>query len=571
VGDRTVSEVLRRAAARAMAAGDARAAAVYLRRALDDTTDAERAEVLAELGRAEWRAGEREAIDHLAAAIPASPDPLASALTRLDLSRALHDFNETSRACEVLELALRDLPDDPALAELRLDLEAAYLTSAVAVPERVQDAHRRADAIVADTGLHPTRAGRTLASKALSMRTYQRGTRDELVALANRLVSGGELVEELATQAISHVIIAFSFCDDYPAADRVLGSMRAEIERGGWLTYRSTCLTLSARQLLWTGPIGRAVAEAGDSVDDFVRTRQLYLPSGLSVLVRALLEADRGDDAVTALGLLDGQPEPRALFAAFAHESRARVAACRGDHHSAVREGLAWGRHATEGLVNNPGLAHWRSHTGLAALRIGDRDLATELIREEVALAEAFGAPRAIAVARRAAAALERGRTATDLLESAVTLSHGCGARVEAAQCLLELGGAVRRDGRLTEARRVLREAISLAEQAEAARIAREARAELALAGGRPPTARKPTELTAGERRVAELAASGLTNRQIARQLYVSVKNVEWHLANAYRRLGIARRGELAAALATLEGSIDRSEAPRPTGVQRST
>jgi len=82
--------------------------------------------------------------------------------------------------------------------------------------------------------------------------------------------------------------------------------------------------------------------------------------------------------------------------------------------------------------------------------------------------------------------------------------------------------------------------------------VAEQARAELRAAGGRAPArAIGPGErLTAGERRVAELAAAGQTNRQIANALFITVKAVEWHLSNAYRRLGISGRTELGPALA---------------------
>jgi DNA-binding CsgD family transcriptional regulator len=55
--------------------------------------------------------------------------------------------------------------------------------------------------------------------------------------------------------------------------------------------------------------------------------------------------------------------------------------------------------------------------------------------------------------------------------------------------------------------------------------------------------------LTASERRAAELAAEGLTNREIAQALFVTVKTVEWHLRNSYMKLGIGSRRELAGAL----------------------
>jgi DNA-binding CsgD family transcriptional regulator len=59
--------------------------------------------------------------------------------------------------------------------------------------------------------------------------------------------------------------------------------------------------------------------------------------------------------------------------------------------------------------------------------------------------------------------------------------------------------------------------------------------------------------LTASERRAVSLAASGRTNRQIAEGLFLSIRTVEIHLTNAYRKLGIARRSELAAALAAVD------------------
>src|SRR5436305_1095066 len=58
-----------------------------------------------------------------------------------------------------------------------------------------------------------------------------------------------------------------------------------------------------------------------------------------------------------------------------------------------------------------------------------------------------------------------------------------------------------------------------------------------------------PESLTAREDRVAALAAEGLTNREIAQRLFVTVKAVQWHLRNVYRKLDIASRGELPTAL----------------------
>jgi DNA-binding CsgD family transcriptional regulator len=193
---------------------------------------------------------------------------------------------------------------------------------------------------------------------------------------------------------------------------------------------------------------------------------------------------------------------------------------------------------------------HWRSEAGLAALRLGQRELARQLIDEETALAERFGAPRAIAVARRAAALLDRGEAAEHGLRSAADLFSDCGARVELAHTLVELGGAIRRAGRPSDARDPLREAISVAEGIGALRAARYAREELTRAGGRAPAhLNRADQLTPSERRVAELAADGRTNREIANELFVTVKAVEWHLGNSYRKLDIRGRSALGRAL----------------------
>ena len=82
--------------------------------------------------------------------------------------------------------------------------------------------------------------------------------------------------------------------------------------------------------------------------------------------------------------------------------------------------------------------------------------------------------------------------------------------------------------------------------------LAERARAELGAAGLRPRAMalKGVGALTASERRVADLAAEGQTNKDIAQALYVTPKTVEVHLSNSYRKLGIRSRRELAEALA---------------------
>jgi DNA-binding CsgD family transcriptional regulator len=121
-------------------------------------------------------------------------------------------------------------------------------------------------------------------------------------------------------------------------------------------------------------------------------------------------------------------------------------------------------------------------------------------------------------------------------------------APVELAYALIDLGAALRRDGERTNARPLLSRAYELAEAAGAGRAADAARTELRSAGGRVIVAGGGgiASLTPSERRVADLAADGRTNREIAQQLFLSPKTVETHLGNVFRKLDISSRQRLA-------------------------
>ena len=117
------------------------------------------------------------------------------------------------------------------------------------------------------------------------------------------------------------------------------------------------------------------------------------------------------------------------------------------------------------------------------------------------------------------------------------------------ARALLSLGRAQRRFRKWGAARETLEEAASAFDELGSPGWADVARSELDRVGARRPA--PEGGLTATERRVAELAARGLTNKEIAQEMVVSVKTVEFHLSNTYAKLGIRSRGELARYLGT--------------------
>jgi DNA-binding CsgD family transcriptional regulator len=125
----------------------------------------------------------------------------------------------------------------------------------------------------------------------------------------------------------------------------------------------------------------------------------------------------------------------------------------------------------------------------------------------------------------------------------------------ERARTLLLEGQARRRLKQRGLARSAFDEALAAFERLGAAPWAARARSERDRLGGRPSAS---DGLTATERRLATLAATGLTNREVAERAFVSVKTVESNLTRVYRKLGVRSRVGLAQALDTADGSGDR-------------
>ncbi|HTT96323.1 MAG TPA: LuxR C-terminal-related transcriptional regulator, partial [Solirubrobacterales bacterium] len=180
-----------------------------------------------------------------------------------------------------------------------------------------------------------------------------------------------------------------------------------------------------------------------------------------------------------------------------------------------------------------------------------EREEALALAAEELRLARAVAAPRAEGVALRALGMLRGGEEGLATLREAVAVLRDSPARLELARALAETGSALRRGNQRGEARDVLRQAADLARRCDAERLEERIHEELLVAGARPrrQALSGADSLTPGERRVAAAAAGGATNREIAQDLLVSLRTVEMHLTNAYRKLDIVSRSELATAI----------------------
>jgi DNA-binding NarL/FixJ family response regulator len=127
-------------------------------------------------------------------------------------------------------------------------------------------------------------------------------------------------------------------------------------------------------------------------------------------------------------------------------------------------------------------------------------------------------------------------------LESAVQQLELAPLPLDVARTLLLLGQVERRRKHKAAAREALERSAAICDRIGATLWARRARSELSRVGVR----READELTASEARVAELAAAGLTNREIAVTAFMSQKTVEANLSRIYRKLGIRSRAQLA-------------------------
>jgi DNA-binding CsgD family transcriptional regulator len=276
-----------------------------------------------------------------------------------------------------------------------------------------------------------------------------------------------------------------------------------------------------------------------------------------TVLSDVAVEAGQLDQAQTLLDLLPQEGWPAGVATVLIPAARGRLRLAQGRAADALADFQAcealfgadlWGMQ-----IHETGYVHARSGAALALLRLGQRQHACQLADAELADVKAFGAPRALGIALRAAGLVHGGKEGLALLrESAATLD-GSPALLERGRSLAELGAALRRDGQRAAARDPLARALDLAARCGARPLAHRAREELNAAGARPrrPWRTGVDALTPSELRVARLAAAGRSNREIAYELYVTLKAVEGHLARAYAKLGIEGRSQLARALAT--------------------
>ncbi|HEX2103703.1 MAG TPA: AAA family ATPase [Solirubrobacteraceae bacterium] len=561
-GDAEVVATLTSVAADAVARGAPETAVRYLRRALAEPPQPElRPQLLYELGMATDTAGDtRQAIRSLREALDASPSPEQRARAALQLGRVLAWSAATrADAAPVLARGIEALGHDG--GPLRWELEAQLLATELMVGE---DADESRPGLVAELLTRaadgfdrlPAEAQQLLGGALSVERAVAGDSAARSIALANAALRQGEL---LAT-----------FGDHWPFAVACLGLLfagrpdQAERESNEGMAYarrRGSPLAVAGAASLRAfarsrqGRLAGAEADARLALETMGDERwQAPHHVALPALVSVLVARGRVDEAGGLLEAFAAVIPGESCLRQLVREAHVALLLTRGDLRGALDELRRYEKWTKTRTPPGNGLApfSWRPLAAIAWARLSDHARALDLATEELELARRYGDPVKLGVALRTAGQVATGESGIDLLTESVDVLAASPARLEHAAALIELGSAQRRAGRRTQGRERLGEGMDVAHRCGADALVERAHDELIRSGARPRrrAVTGTDALTPSERRVCELATEGMTNKEIAQALFVTLRTVEMHLSSAYRKLGIDSRSKLAAELA---------------------
>ncbi|MBV9380360.1 MAG: AAA family ATPase [Streptosporangiaceae bacterium] len=546
-GDPWMVDRLRRAAADARSRGAPDIATQCLERALAEPPPPDaRRDVLFELGKSETFYAPAAAAGHLADALARSAEWPRRAEIALALSQALALCGRFAEAVKVLRAQTGEHGDEH--SAIAMSLQAALLNVArwdlSTRPVTGPILHRLQARAAAGEELDP----QLHANLAIEL-TAAGEERELAVRHAREAVRATPRLMSLTSSALPEAVSVLVFADLTAEAWEAAQAWLRLAQQRGWELASAVAASAAAVIAQYGGDTGEVLAyghQATAGGDEWISV------IATAFMIPAL--ADRGAieeaRAMLAARNLTGQLEATWPYNV-ARFARGCLLAATGEHDAAVADMLTAGELAERWGIHNPALMPWRSQAALSLGALGDRKEAGRLCAEEISLARHWGAARAIGVALRAAGLVADGDRGIESLTEAVRVLRDSSGRLELARALLDLGAAQRRAGARTTAREYLRESLDLAYALGGLAIADRARQELVAAGSRPRRAamRGRDALTPSELRVAEMAANGRTNRQIAQALFITQRTVETHLTSTYGKLGISSRPGLAAAL----------------------
>lgn len=542
-------ELLRRVASRALAQGAPGAAAVWLTRALSEPPPpALRPEVLLELGSAELRLGMPNAVEHLAEAVAEIRSPALLTIAVRQFANALSMSGNPDAAIAVIESVIAVV--EPENRELALILEAELAAKS-------QQAGRGARATVAmRLARHGDLRGDTPGERlALASLAFERAraseSESEAVLCIEPVLAGGGLPRQQpdVVGPFYALVIGLLATDALDLACRCIEQALADARARGSVPAMAFLTAHRGWFHLRRGEVALAQTDAQTALD-LMTTHDIRLGNrfALALLLETLMEngqLEAAEDALRSSGL--GADVPPGLANNNLLQARGVLRIAQGGAQAGLDDLFEFDRRDRLWGAANPLASRWRSHACRALRMAGDDARARRMAAEDLERARRWGAASGIGVALQAAALVEGDAASMDRLNEAVRVLQHSPAKLECARALTDLGAAQRRANRRAEARGTLEQGLELARRCGAAALAERARIELRAAGGRSsdPTGSGVRLLTVSERRIAELAAKGHSNPQIAQILFVTRKTVETHLGHVYSKLDISGRAEL--------------------------
>lgn len=545
VGDAGTAATLERAARQARADGDDSRAVQFLTRAIAEPLPPDlRGAMAVQLTEARAARGPDVCVAEAARAVAAMPAGTARARARQRLGRLQFLLGDLRGASASLDHAVVDAQGD---ADLVRELGPEHDALAVAEGSASLPARAGGDRVPVGAVQPAERALR--AQRILALRASPHHVREVVGTPTDRRAAA----HSLGGLGYVWVTLALLAVDELDTAESVLDAAGESMEgTGGWLARTGPGPVLRAVLALHRGDLRTSLEKANAAL----ATARSEGGGPWDAWARWTISACHleGDDPDAACAPLPPQTEAvdSSLSAMALTHAHARLELVRGCASRALELAMACRGHATSlNLADGP-IAPWRVVAALAASAAGDAARARELAEEEVALARTSGAPRPLAIALRVRGRLAATAEARKDLEEAVGLLEDTTQALALAWARFDLGVDLRKT-HPASARDPLREALDLGAACGSASLVRHARQELRVLGVRPRrTARHgPDSLTPSERRIAELAGEGMTNRQIGQHLRVTQSTVEFHLTRAYRKLQISSRRQLPTALAT--------------------
>ena len=550
--DPAIADELERASERARDRGSSPAAAAALERAARLTPDPQRRAIRLVAAAELWeQSGMPERAIALSDEAATEDGPLQARRIHVRARVAMWR-GRPDDARDLLVTAARNIetvaPSDA--AAMLLDASAASQMSGDCA--RALDIARRARELVNSTG-NPLDAA---CNWALAQALCVAGKTDEALPLARHVAHRAlELPEHAAHPLLAYIPTVLHFCEDHAAARdlAILGISQARTHGLlKLLPFALACLALIDHQ---TGRWTQAHAAASESVD-LARELTLETQEGYSLLSLAFVEVGFGREAI-ARRCID---QTLAAAKRFGTESLAlgastalgqlEMSLARPDAAIVTLErAVMLGRRQH---VGQPLIAPCHPEYIEALLQLGRRTEAMRALDEFDAQVQAADSAWGRATAERCRAMLADDGGALTLFERALELHTATPTPFDRARTELRFGEALRRHRRPGEARVHLRAALDEFERLGAGRWMDQVVVALAAAGERVVAPREPilARLTPQEMQVCLAVAEGATNREVAARLFLSHKTIETHLSNAYRKIGVRSRTELATLVA---------------------